>query len=83
MSFRSFLGILEEEKYICVIKKGVFSLTKIKKKPKKNINRNILPKSIPNIAEKLDNEMVAFLDTEFLTSQINEDRRPSLCRLGL
>ena len=87
MSFRSFLGILEEEKYICVIKKGVVSLAKIRKKPKKSINKNINKKSFtqstPNIAEKLDNEMVAFLDTEFLTSQINEDRRQSLCRLGL
>jgi len=62
-------------------------LAKIRKKPKKSINKNINKKSFtqstPNIAEKLDNEMVAFLDTEFLTSQINEDRRQSLCRLGL
>ena len=59
-------------------------MAKIRKKPKKSINKNINKKqSTPNIAEKLDNEMVAFLDTEFLTSQINEDRRQSLCRLGL
>ena len=64
-------------------------MAKIRKKPKKNINKNIninkksFTQSTPNIAEKLDNEMVAFLDTEFLTSQINEDRRQSLCRLGL
>lgn len=62
-------------------------MAKIRKKPKKSINKNINKKSFtqstPNIAEKLDNEMVAFLDTEFLTSQINEDRRQSLCRLGL
>ena len=62
-------------------------MAKIRKKPKKSINKNINKKSFtqstPNIAEKLDNEMIAFLDTEFLTSQINEDRRQSLCRLGL
>lgn len=62
-------------------------MTKVRKKPKKNITKNINKKSFiqntPNIAEKLDNEMVAFLDTEFLTSQVKEDRRPSLCRLGL
>ena len=62
-------------------------MAKIRKKPKKSINKNINKKSFtqstPNIAEKLDNEMAAFLDTEFLTSQINEDRRQSLCRLGL
>ena len=50
-------------------------MAKIRKKPKKSINKNINKKSFtqstPNIAEKLDNEMVAFLDTEFLTSQIN------------
>ena len=46
-------------------------MAKIRKKPKKSINKNINKKqSTPNIAEKLDNEMVAFLDTEFLTSQI-------------
>ena len=48
-------------------------MTKVRKKPKKNITKNINKKSFiqntPNIAEKLDNEMVAFLDTEFLTSQ--------------
>ena len=66
-------------------------MAKIRKKPKKSINKNVnknvnkksFTQSTPNIAEKLDNEMVAFLDTEFLTSQINEDRRQSLCRLGL
>mgnify|MGYP000143441036 FL=1 len=68
--------------YMRYKKRSVF-IDKDQEKTKKNINRNILPKSIPNIAEKLDNEMVAFLDTEFLTSQINEDRRQSLCRLGL
>ena len=44
-------------------------MAKIRKKPKKSINKNINKKSFtqstPNIAEKLDNEMVAFLDTEF------------------
>ena len=43
-------------------------MAKIRKKPKKSINKNINKKSFtqstPNIAEKLDNEMVAFLDTE-------------------
>ena len=49
-------------------------MTKVRKKPKKNITKNINKKSFiqntPNIAEKLDNEMVAFLETEFLTSQV-------------
>lgn len=57
-------------------------MTKIKKKPKKNINRNILPKSIPNILEKLDDEMVAFLDTEFLTSQVKGGPPAKLMSVG-
>ena len=39
-------------------------MAKIRKKPKKSINKNINKKSFtqstPNIAEKLDNEMIAF-----------------------
>ena len=53
-------------------------MTNVRKKPKKNITKNINKKSFiqntPNIAEKLDNEMEAFLDTEFLTTQVK--RRP-------
>ena len=49
-------------------------MTKVRKKPKKNITKNINKKSFiqntPNIAEKLDSEMVAFLDADFLTSQV-------------
>ena len=60
-------------------------MAKIRKKPKKNITKNINKKSFiqntPNIAEKLDNEMVAFLDTEFLTSQVKGGPPRSLYRL--
>lgn len=44
-------------------------MAKIKKKPKKNISRRIQTNEFPKIADKLENEMAAFLDTEFLTSQ--------------
>lgn len=44
-------------------------MAKIRKKPKKNINRRIQTNEFPKIADKLENEMAAFLDTEFLTSQ--------------
>lgn len=58
-------------------------MAKIRKKPKKSINKNINKKSFtqstPNIAEKLDNEMVAFLDTEFLTSQIKRRTAGQAC----
>jgi DNA polymerase III epsilon subunit-like protein len=64
----------------------VVSLAKIRKKPKKSINKNINKKSFtqstPNIAEKLDNEMVAFLDTEFLTSQIKGGPPAKLVSVG-
>lgn len=61
-------------------------MAKIRKKPKKSINKNINKKSFtqstPNIAEKLDNEMVAFLDTEFLTSQIKGGPPAKLVSVG-
>ena len=61
-------------------------MAKIRKKPKKSINKNINKKSFtqstPNIAEKLDNEMVAFLDTEFLTSQIKGGPPAKLVSFG-
>ena len=58
-------------------------MAKIRKKPKKSINKNINKKqSTPNIAEKLDNEMVAFLDTEFLTSQIKGGPPAKLVSVG-
>ena len=61
-------------------------MAKIRKKPKKSINKNINKKSFtqstPNIAEKLDNEMVAFLDTEFLTSQIKGGPLAKLVSVG-
>ena len=61
-------------------------MAKIRKKPKKSINKNINKKSFtqstPNIAEKLDNEMVAFLDTEFLTSQIKGGPPAKLVSIG-
>ena len=63
-------------------------MAKIRKKPKKNINKNIninkksFTQSTPNIAEKLDNEMVAFLDTEFLTSQIKGGPPAKLVSVG-
>ena len=67
--------------YLRYKKRSVF-IDKDQEKTKKNINRNILPKSIPNIAEKLDNEMVAFLDTEFLTSQIKGGPPAKLVSVG-
>ena len=61
-------------------------MAKIRKKPKKNITKNINKKSFiqntPNIAEKLDNEMVAFLDTEFLTSQVKGGPPAKLVSVG-
>ena len=61
-------------------------MAKIRKKPKKSINKNINKKSFtqstPNIAEKLDNEMAAFLDTEFLTSQIKGGPPAKLVSVG-
>ena len=61
-------------------------MTKVRKKPKKNITKNINKKSFiqntPNIAEKLDNEMVAFLDTEFLTSQVKGGPPAKLVSVG-
>lgn len=58
-------------------------MAKIRKKPKKSINKNINKKqSTPNIAEKLDNEMAAFLDTEFLTSQIKGGPPAKLVSVG-
>ena len=61
-------------------------MAKIRKKPKKSINKNINKKSFtqstPNIAEKLDNEMAAFLDTEFLTSQIKGGPSAKLVSVG-
>lgn len=61
-------------------------MTKVRKKPKKNITKNITKKSFiqntPNIAEKLDNEMVAFLDTEFLTSQVKGGPPAKLVSVG-
>ncbi len=57
-------------------------MTKIKKKPKKNIEKRLLPKDTPNIAEKLDNEMVAFLDTEFITSQVKGGPPAKLVSVG-
>lgn len=58
----------------------------VRKKPKKNINKNINRKSFiqntPNIAEKLDNEMVAFLDTEFITSQVKGGPPAKLVSVG-
>ena len=61
-------------------------MAKIRKKPKKSINKNINKKSFtqstPNIAEKLENEMVAFLDTEFLTSQIKGGPPAKLVSVG-
>ena len=61
-------------------------MAKIRKKPKKSINKNINKKSFtqstPNIAEKLDNKMVAFLDTEFLTSQIKGGPPAKLVSVG-
>ena len=61
-------------------------MAKIRKKPKKSINKNINKKSFtqstPNIAEKLDNEMIAFLDTEFLTSQIKGGPPAKLVSVG-
>ena len=67
--------------YLRYKKRSVF-IDKDQEKTKKNINRNILPKSILNIAEKLDNEMVAFLDTEFLTSQIKGGPPAKLVSVG-
>ena len=67
--------------YMRYKKRSVF-IDKDQEKTKKNINRNILPKSIPNIAENLDNEMVAFLDTEFLTSQIKGGPPAKLVSVG-
>ena len=77
----------------CIISKGTkrnnkewVSLTKVRKKPKKTITKNINKKSFiqntPNIAEKLDNEMVAFLDTEFLTSQVKGGPPAQLVSVG-
>lgn len=57
-------------------------MAKIRKKPKKNINRKSLPSNTPNIAEKLDNEMAAFLDTEFLTSQVKGGPPAKLVSVG-
>ena len=59
-------------------------MAKIRKKPKKsiNINKKSFTQSTPNIAEKLDNEMVAFLDTEFLTSQIKGGPPAKLVSVG-
>lgn len=65
-------------------------MAKIRKKPKKSINKNInkninkksFTQSTPNIAEKLDNKMVAFLDTEFLTSQIKGGPPAKLVSVG-
>ena len=48
----------------------------------KNINKKSFTQSTPNIAEKLDNEMVAFLDTEFLTSQIKGGPPAKLVSVG-
>ena len=77
----------------CIISKGTkrndkewFHWQRSGKKPKKSINKNINKKSFtqstPNIAEKLDNEMVAFLDTEFLTSQIKGGPPAKLVSVG-
>lgn len=57
-------------------------MARIKKKPKKNINIKIQQKDFPKIADKLKNEMVAFLDTEFLTSQKKGGPPPKLVSVG-
>ena len=57
-------------------------MTRIKKKPKKNINAKTQQKDFPRIADKLDTGMVAFLDTEFLTAQRKGGPPPKLVSVG-